>query len=96
MIKMMAEDFEPPTRGTRAGGDSGSDLINVTAIARQYPGRWFQLGEPRKLDKPPSSWCSEIRRGEKKCFRPGERWEPAYEQDGDLYIKFIRLLDAAE
>ncbi len=97
MAKLMPEDWEPTSYAGRSSAHG--ELVEAADLARQHPGRWVAVGEPRALTKPPSSWLSEVNLGKKDYLnRPGERWEAKAEDTGDregnkmVYEKFIRLV----
>lgn len=97
MAEIMPDNFAPPERTANGGGNR--DLAEAAELARQHPGRWVRVHEPKAM-KVPSGWCSEVRLGQKKSLqRDGEVWEASYEEsrgtDGErLFTKYLRLKEA--
>lgn len=97
--QLMPQDYEPPVRVSTNGNVAG-ELAEAVALARQHAGSWVQVGEPRFLSKPPTSWVSEVDRGEKTVFTRGEIWQANYDPTGQVdddnrreYMKLIRLAE---
>lgn len=98
--QLMPQDYEPPVRVSTNGNVAG-ELAEAVALARQHAGSWVQVGEPRFLSKPPTSWVSEVNRGEKTIFTEGETWQGNYDPTGQVddahrreYRKLIRIVEA--
>jgi hypothetical protein len=97
MAELMPEDWTP-SRTHRDGGTAG-ELVEARELARRNPGRWVVVGGPRPLMKPPTSWVSEVNRGEKKALLHAENleYDATYEVTGRTgedgrreYVKLIR------
>lgn len=97
MAELMPVDYSP-SRTQRGTHGESRELAVAVALAITEPGRWVRVGAARYLAKPPTSWVSEVNRGDKVILREaGGTWQASYESTGETdglgrqgFIKLLR------